>query len=209
MAIFFVVAGGLTAIGLAGGFLTEIDWRAIFWVNIPVAAIALILTWISKPANQPIPAPLDYRGTVLIAGGHGPRGAGPAGRHLGMGRPGDPRLHRRRDRAARRVRRLRAAPGAPLIQVRIFTDRAFAVDNAVLFLLMIPFVPLFFASMYAQLSLGETLVNAGFTCSAFFGGFGGLAARRPDPRHSRRASGRGLWLRALGRRVRAPGAQAP
>ena len=69
MAIFFAVAGGLTAIGpLAGGFLTEIDWRAIFWVNVPVAAIALILTWISKPANQPIPAPLDYRGTVLRMG---------------------------------------------------------------------------------------------------------------------------------------------
>ena len=46
MAIFFAIAGGLTAIGpLAGGYLVEITWRAIFWVNIPVAIIALILIW--------------------------------------------------------------------------------------------------------------------------------------------------------------------
>jgi hypothetical protein len=39
----------------------------------------------------------------------------------------------------------------PLMRVRIFQNRAFAIDNAVLFLLMIVFVPLFFfTSLYAQ-----------------------------------------------------------
>src|SRR5262249_12583486 len=38
MSIFFGIAGGLTAVGpLAGGYLTEWTWRAIFWINIPVA----------------------------------------------------------------------------------------------------------------------------------------------------------------------------
>ena len=42
MAIFFGISGGLTAIGpIAGGFLTQWTWRAIFWINIPVAIIAL------------------------------------------------------------------------------------------------------------------------------------------------------------------------
>ena len=50
MAIFFGNARGLTAVGpIAGGYLSEWTWRAIFWVNIPVAIIALILTYLSKP----------------------------------------------------------------------------------------------------------------------------------------------------------------
>src|SRR6202789_3462237 len=70
LAIFFAIAGGLTAIGpLLGGFLTEWTWRAIFWVNIPVAIIALILIVISKPTTAHQSAPMDYRGVVLIAAG--------------------------------------------------------------------------------------------------------------------------------------------
>ena len=42
------------------------------------------------------------------------------------------------------------------MRVQIFRDRGFAADNAVLFLLMIVFVPLFFfTSLYAQISLGD------------------------------------------------------
>ena len=48
MAIFFGISGGLTAIGpIAGGFLTQWTWRAIFWINIPVAIIAVVLTQIA------------------------------------------------------------------------------------------------------------------------------------------------------------------
>ena len=58
------------------------------------------------------------------------------------------------------------------MRVRIFEDRAFAVDNVVLFLLMIPFVPLFFfASMYAQISLGESASETGLYLLIFFAGF--------------------------------------
>src|SRR5690349_17311220 len=67
MAIFFGISGGLTAIGpLAGGYLSQWTWRAIFWVNIPVALIAPYRIWRSKPENEQRPAKLDYRGTVLI-----------------------------------------------------------------------------------------------------------------------------------------------
>jgi MFS family permease len=70
MAIFFAIAGGLTSVGpLAGGFLVEWTWRAIFWVNIPVAIIALVLIAKSKPADEKHPAPLDYRGAVMITAG--------------------------------------------------------------------------------------------------------------------------------------------
>src|SRR5580658_7206269 len=72
LALFFGIAGGLTAIGpLLGGFLTEWTWRAIFWVNIPVAIIALVLIAVSKPKTKYRKAPIDYRGVVLIAAGVG------------------------------------------------------------------------------------------------------------------------------------------
>src|SRR5580658_4086594 len=70
LAIFFGIAGGLTAIGpILGGYLTQWTWRAIFWVNIPVALIALILIFISRPVTVHRAARMDYRGLVLIATG--------------------------------------------------------------------------------------------------------------------------------------------
>ena len=72
LAIFFGVAGGMTALGpLAGGFLIEITWRAIFWINVPIAIAAILLTLRAKPDDTRRPAPLDYRGAVLFALGIG------------------------------------------------------------------------------------------------------------------------------------------
>src|SRR5271166_4154438 len=70
LALFFGIAGGLTAVGpILGGYLTQWTWRAIFWVNIPVALIALVLIVISKPTTDYRPARMDYRGLALIASG--------------------------------------------------------------------------------------------------------------------------------------------
>ena len=178
MAIFFAVAGGLTSIGpIAGGYLTEWTWRAIFWVNIPVAIIALVLTAIAKPVSARNPAPLDYRGTVLVSGGMGLLVLGlQQSSAWGWGDPvtwgclaaGAALL------VAFVAYELRLEQ--PLIRVRIFQDRGFAIDNAVLFLSMVAFVPMFFfASMYAQISLGESASNAGLYLLIFFGGFAGAA----------------------------------
>jgi MFS family permease len=174
MALFFAITGGLTAIGpLAGGYLVEVSWRAIFWVNIPVAIVALVLTAISKPENRKQPAPLDYRGAVLVSGGMGLAVLGLQQSSVwGWGSPvtwvciaaGLALL------AAFVLYELRVEN--PLVQIRTFADRAFAADNAILFLLMIPFVPLFFfASMYAQISLGESASETGLYLLIFFAGF--------------------------------------
>src|SRR6516164_722216 len=62
LALFFGIAGGLTSIGpILGGYLTEWTWRAIFWVNIPVALIALALIALFRPKTQYQRAPIDYR----------------------------------------------------------------------------------------------------------------------------------------------------
>lgn len=193
MAIFFGIAGGLTSIGpIAGGYLTEWTWRSIFWINIPVALIALFLTWKAKPDDTRHPAKLDYRGTVLVSGGMGLLVLGL--QQSAVWGWGD----------AKTWAAIVAGIGIlawfvkdqlgssnPLLRLRIFENRAFAVDNAVLFFLMIAFVPLFFfASEYAQISLGESASETGLYLLIFFAGFatatqwGGkmldrIGARRP------------------------------
>ena len=73
MAMFFGISGGLTAIGpIAGGYLTQWTWRSIFWINIPVALIALYLIWRSQPDDARHPAKLDYRGHRAHHRRHGP-----------------------------------------------------------------------------------------------------------------------------------------
>src|SRR5262249_22571092 len=60
----------------------------------------------------------------------------------------------------------------PLIKVRIFRDRAFSIDNAVLFFGLMAFVPVFFfASVYSQLSLGLHANGAGLYLLIYFAGF--------------------------------------
>ena len=174
LAIFFGVAGAFTSIGpIAGGYLTEWTWRAIFWINVPVAIAALVMTAISKPANEKHPAPLDYRGAVLICAGMGLAVLGLQQSSVwGWGNPITWVCIAAGLALIAWFVRYELGLSSPLMQIRTFKDRAFAVDNAVLFLLMIAFVPLFFfASMYAQISLGESASETGLYLLIFFAGF--------------------------------------
>ena len=174
MAIFFAIAGGLTAIGpLAGGYLVEITWRAIFWVNIPVALIALFLIWKSKPADEKHPAPIDTTGTALITLGMGFAVLGLQQSSVwGWDSPATWACIAGGLAILAAFVRYELRVANPLLRLTIFKDKAFAVDNIVLFLLMIPFVPLFFfASMYAQISLGESASETGLYLLIFFAGF--------------------------------------
>jgi len=174
MALFFGITGALTSVGpIAGGYLTEWTWRSIFWINIPIAIISLVLIYLSKPENKKNPQPLDFRGAVLVAAGMGLAILGlQQSATWGWADPltigsivlgililiGFVAYENRQ--------------ANPLIRVSIFKQRAFAADNMVLFLLSIAFVPLFFfASMYAQISLGNDASNAGLYLVIFFGGF--------------------------------------
>jgi EmrB/QacA subfamily drug resistance transporter len=174
LAMFFGIAGGLTAIGpLLGGYLTQWTWRAIFWVNIPVAIVALILIAISKPQTVHRPARMDYRGLVLIA-------AGVALSVFGFQQSSIWGWSNAGTWACIIVGAallvvfyfVQLRTEAPLIEVRIFKIRPFFVENLVLGISMLVFIPVFFfASEYAQIALGKTPSNAGVYILYFFIGF--------------------------------------
>jgi EmrB/QacA subfamily drug resistance transporter len=180
LAVFFSITGALTAVGpIAGGYLTEWTWRSIFWVNVPVAIVALVLIARSNPTEQRSRSRIDVRGALLVSAGMGIAvlGLQQAG-VWGWGSVatwlclivGIALL-------AAFVRFELRAPD-PLVPMRLFGDRAFLVDNVVLFLLSICFVPLFFfASLYAQIALGESAGEAGLYILVFFIGFT-IGARR-------------------------------
>jgi EmrB/QacA subfamily drug resistance transporter len=174
LAIFFGVSGGLTAVGpIAGGFLTQWTWRAIFWINVPIAIIALLLLVVAHIPDTRQKARIDYVGAVLAAVGMGLSVLGFEQAPEWGWTSFATWLCIVGGVAVIVVFVLvEARTASPLIQVRIFRGRAFVVDNLVLFLSTIAFIPVFFfASVYAQFSLGYDANQAGLYLFVFFGGF--------------------------------------
>ncbi|MER8184470.1 MFS transporter [Kitasatospora sp. NPDC094015] len=204
LALFFGVSGGLTALGpILGGWLTSWTWRAIFWVNVPVAVIAIVLTLMARIRNHPRPERIDWTGAALAAAGMGLSVLGlQQASSWGWDSPltwlcivGGLLIL-----ALLVVVELRTEH--PLITMRIFADRAFSVDNAVLFFAMMSFVPVFFfASVYAQVALDYSPNQAGLYLLMFFAGFGPasqIGGRILDRRGARPAMIQGTLVGAIG-----------
>ncbi|OQQ18637.1 MFS transporter [Streptomyces sp. M41(2017)] len=174
LALFFGLSGALTAIGpLLGGWLTSWTWRAIFWVNVPVAVVALVLTMMARVPNRRRDEPLDGVGAVLIAVGMGVSVLGfqqaaswgwdsAATWACIAGGLAVLVVFWRYERGRRH----------PLVNLAVFRDKAFTVDSLVLFFAMLAFVPVFFfASVYAQVSLSASPNQAALYLLYFFAGF--------------------------------------
>jgi DHA2 family multidrug resistance protein len=53
---------------MLGGWLTQqYDWRWVFLINVPIGAIAALLTWYSMPDTQRSKRPFDLSGFALLA----------------------------------------------------------------------------------------------------------------------------------------------
>ncbi|MFD7427011.1 MFS transporter [Streptomyces sp. NPDC059818] len=204
LALFFGVSGALTAIGpLLGGWLTEWTWRAIFWINVPVAVIAIVLALLARIPETSNREPLDVPGTVLMAVGMGLT-------VLGLQQSASWGWDAVATWACIVVGlavlaffcRFELRRRHPLVKLQVFRDRAFAVDMLVLFSAMTAFVPvLFFASVYAQVSLSASPNQAALYLLYFFVGFA-LASqwggRILDKRGARPALMTGAALGAVG-----------
>lgn len=180
LAIFFAITGAMTGLGpIVGGYLTEWTWRAVFWVNIPIAIIALILTARIRPTDPTHRVAVDWWGALLAA--------------LGMGLSvfGFQQASTWGWSDTRTIACITAGViflaifvvfelrrRVPLVDLRIFKIRAFTVENIVLLFASMVFVPLFFfSSLYSQISLGDSTSEAGIYIMTFFIGFAPASIR--------------------------------
>jgi EmrB/QacA subfamily drug resistance transporter len=204
LAIFFGIAGGLTALGpILGGYLTQWTWRAIFWVNVPVAVVALVLIALSKPKTEFRRAPIDYRGLLVIVVGVSLSVFGfQESAVWGWGSPATWACILVGAATLVAFYRLELRTPSPLIQVSIFRVRAFLVENIVLAIALVVFVPVFFfASEYAQVALGKKPEDAGLYILYFFIGFviaAQIGGRLLDRRGAKRPVVLGCALAAVG-----------
>ena len=204
LAVFFGVAGGLTAIGpILGGYLTQWTWRAIFWVNVPVAIVALVLIALAKPTTVHKPARMDYRGLALIAGGVALSVFGFQESAIwGWSNPGTWLCIVLGAILLVAFYFVERVTPSPLIQVEIFRIRPFLVENIVLAVAMLVFLPVFFfASEYAQIALGKSASEAGLFILYFFLGFvvaAQIGGRMLDRAGAKRAVVLGCAVSAVG-----------
>ena len=204
LAVFFGITGALTSVGpIAGSFLLPWTWRAIFYINVPVALIALALTLWARPADERRAVSIDVRGAILVSAGMGLAVLG---------------LQQAAEWGWSSVATWACIGGGlavlavfvavelrvaePLIELRIFSHRGFSVDNVVLFLVCACFVPLFFfASVYAQVVLGYDAAKTGLYILLVFIGFASasqIGGRILDRRGARPAAVMGSALAVVG-----------
>ena len=64
--------GSIAGPALGGLIVDNASWRWVFFVNVPVGAVALVVIWLTMPRRAPhLHHSVDYRGAALLAGGTG------------------------------------------------------------------------------------------------------------------------------------------
>jgi EmrB/QacA subfamily drug resistance transporter len=176
LAIFFIVTGLFTAIGpVAGSYLTEFwTWRAIFWINVPVALLALVEFRFAKLNDIKRPAHLDLRGAVLIVIGMSLTVLGIQQSTVwGWDSPATLVSIVAGLAILAAFVQVERKTEDPLIDVNaMLANRAFAVDNLLTFLVFGPWLAVFFfGSMYFQVAVGQEPTQAGFSILTMFYSF--------------------------------------
>ncbi|HEX3240583.1 MAG TPA: MFS transporter [Solirubrobacterales bacterium] len=176
LAIFFIVTGLFTAIGpIAGSYLTEFwTWRAIFWINVPVALLALIEFRFAKLNDVKRPAKVDVRGAVLIVLGMGLTVLGiQQSTEWGWDSPATIGSVLAGLIVLAVFYNVERKTEDPLIDVNaMIANRPFAVDNLLTFLAFGPWLAVFFfGSMYFQVAVGQEPTQAGFSILTMFYSF--------------------------------------
>ena len=152
---------------LLGGVLSELSWRWIFYVNLPIGAAALtaIAATLTAPARGEGQRPqVDYAGAALLTAAlsslllvttwGGRTYAWDSAETLGLGAASVA--------AARRLPRARARAPEPILPLRLFRDPVFSVASATLFLAGCAFFAVIvFTPTFLQLATGATPTESG------------------------------------------------
>lgn len=195
MAIFFAITGAMTAIGpIAGGYLTQWTWRAIFWVNVPIAVAAFVVVAVAARPSQRRRERIDWLGAVVVAAGmgllvFGLQQASPWGWDspavLGSLVAGVALLVV--------FVLLQRRAGHPLVQLAAFRDRGFTLSTLATLFSSVAFIAtFFFLSVYGQVSLELSALETGLLFLKFFIGF--VVASRIGSVRFDRSGARGVVL---------------
>ena len=195
MAKFFSITGAMTALGpILGSWLAPINWRLIFFVNVPLGLAALVVLMVAHVPRTRRPARIDLAGAALS-------GAGMfllvfALQKIGAWGWGDLRVW---TLVALGVAALVAFVATqrrarePLLDLRVFADRAFCLATAAIAFSSMAFMAVFyFLSVYGQLSLNLPVLHSSELLFWFFLGF--VLAARLGARHFDRAGLRSVLI---------------
>ena len=161
--------GGVSGLGVAlgpviGGAVVEgVSWQAIFWLNVPVALVALPLLYLAVDESKGAWQRLDLRGTLLLGGavflgiwgivhGNGDGWTSPVvlGSLVGAVLLVPAYVVHARGRAH------------AVLPLRLFASRGFSVANVIgLFFTLGMFGAVFLLSQYLQIVQGYTPLEAG------------------------------------------------
>lgn len=166
MAIYVGVAQAFLALGpLLGGFLTQyLSWRWVFWINLPVGALALLMTYISKPRGmepgggtvRPVYVVLLMLGMFAFVFGLQQGHEWGWSSHVTLGFLAAGLL------LLEIFSFIQVKSDEPLIQLKLFRNPAFAVDNVLLFCIQFALISIIvFGAIYLQNNLGFSPLKAG------------------------------------------------
>jgi EmrB/QacA subfamily drug resistance transporter len=173
MGVWSAIAAGGGAVGLVlGGLLTEkLDWRWVFFINLPIgiAAILLSLRYVPEAEAEEKPASADVAGAVTVTGGllvlvYGIVKAQAYGwtswKTIGLGLVAVALL------AA--FVRIELRSRAPLIRLGIFRQRSLTASNVAMLLVASGmFAMFYFASIYLQEVRDYSPIQAGLAFVPF------------------------------------------
>jgi EmrB/QacA subfamily drug resistance transporter len=162
---------GVSALALSigpvvGGFLTEyVSWRAIFFINLPVAVAAVIVTLfaVRESRDETVDRRVDYPGVITLTGGLTAIVlALIEGNSWGWSSPGILALLASGAIGLAVFVAIELRVAAPMVEFGLFRTRQFIGSNLVAFIITFAMMgTFFFMALYMQDILGYSALEAG------------------------------------------------